>query len=43
MVRSMDDERARAVLIQMAQVWFRLAQDQPSVASVESDEIDRHY
>ena len=28
MVRSMDDERPRAILIQMAQVWFRLAQDQ---------------
>jgi hypothetical protein len=28
MARAGDDERVRAVLIQMAQVWFRLAEDQ---------------
>ncbi len=28
MARAVDDARVRAVLIQMAQVWFRLAEDQ---------------
>jgi hypothetical protein len=28
MARAADDAQVRAVLIQMAQVWFRLAEDQ---------------
>jgi hypothetical protein len=32
------DQRTRAVLIQMAQVWFRLAQDHEQTDAEKSDE-----
>ena len=28
--KTSQDERSRAILIQMAQVWFRLAEEKPS-------------
>lgn len=37
MSKTVQDERSRAVLIQMAQVWFRLAQKNPSEGQPEND------
>ena len=37
MSKTVQDERSRAVLIQMAQVWFRLAQEKPSEGQHEND------
>ena len=35
--KTVKDERSRAVLIQMAQVWFRLAQEKSSEGQHEND------
>jgi hypothetical protein len=37
MSKTVQDERSRAVLIQMAQVWFRLAEEKPREDQHESD------
>jgi hypothetical protein len=35
--KTVQDERSRAVLIQMAQVWFRLAEEKVSEGQNKSD------
>lgn len=37
MARSIKDERTRATLLQMAQVWARLAEEKPAAASEQPD------
>jgi hypothetical protein len=34
------DERTRAVFIQMAQVWFRLAEDKTAQAEIPMEDAD---
>jgi hypothetical protein len=43
MAQAADDARARAVLIQMAQVWFRLAKDRPELSTEQIENLMDYF